>query len=231
MTRVIRVFVYVIYLCSVNTVLANTPPTSLAALSADELHEQACSSQAPAVDSPWHISHIYDCLTKELFVPYQLWSGAEWNGDKQASCMHEVNQSTPLTRLGDDSQSGDTIIRGPILWEDPRTGEKLKVWERRLDNYNSLKYYACHKRGIGIVHNLNKPHINYIRGLCRAPAGFGWKIGQRRTCIKTTVEIINVTLDENGDLDSLTTDYWFRDKLSYRYTYKPNKGVVSVKRY
>jgi hypothetical protein len=105
------------------------------------------------------------------------------------------------------------------------------VWERRLGTYNSLKYYACHKRGIGIVHNLNKPHVNYIRGLCRAPAGFGWKIGQRRTCIKTTVEIINVTLDENGDLDSLTTDYWFRDKLSYRYTYQPNKGVVWIKDY
>jgi hypothetical protein len=103
------------------------------------------------------------------------------------------------------------------------------VWERRLDSYNSLKYYTCHKRGIGIIYNLNKPHINYIRGLCRAPAGFGWKIGQRRTCIKTTVENINVTLDENDRLDSLMTDYWFRDKLKYRFTYKPNKGVVWVK--
>ncbi len=231
MTRVIRVFVYVIYLFSVNTVLANTQPTSLAALSADELHQQACSVQPPVVRDSWHISHLYDCLTKELFVPYQLWSGAQWNGDKQASCMHEVSQTTSLTRLGDDFESGEITIKGPILWEDTHTGEILHVWERSLDTYNSLKYYACHKRGIGIIHNLNKPHVNYIRGLCRAPAGFGWKIGQRRTCIKTTVEIINVTLDENGNLDSLTTDYWFRDKLSYRYTYQPNKGVVWVKGY
>jgi len=231
MIRAMTLFVSVMLFGSANTVFANPVLQSVSVSSAEELHQQTCSSQAPAVDSPWHITHLYDCSTKKMFIPYQLWSGGHWSGDKQASCMHEVNQSTPLTRLGDDSQSGDTIIRGPILWEDPHTGEKLKVWERRLDNYNSLKYYACHKRGIGIVHNLNKPHINYIRGLCRAPAGFGWKIGKRRTCIKTTVEIISVTLDENGDLDSLTTDYWFRDKLSYRYTYKPNKGVVSVKRY
>jgi hypothetical protein len=231
MMRAMTLFASVMLFGSANTVFANPVLQSVSVSSAEELHQQACSAQAPTTDNPWHITQLYDCLSKKMFVPYQLWSGGHWSGDKQASCMHEVNQSTPLIRLGDDSQSGDTIIRGPILWEDPHTGEKLKVWERRLDNYNSLKYYACHKRGIGIVHNLNKPHINYIRGLCRAPAGFGWKIGQRRTCIKTTVEIINVTLDENGDLDSLTTNYWFRDKLSYRYTYKPNKGVVSVKRY
>jgi hypothetical protein len=223
--------VSVVLVCFTHITFASKSVQSLATLSAEELHQQACTDQTSKVADPWHITYLYDCLKRELFVPYQLWSGAQWHGDKQAACMHAVNQRTSLTRLGDGFESGEIVVKGPIVWNDSHNGEALQVWERSLNTYNSLKYYTCHKRGIGIVHNLNKPHINYIRGLCRAPAGFGWKIGQRRTCIKTTVEIVNITLDDDKRLESLTADYWFRDKLSYRYTYKPNQGVVWIKDY
>ncbi|MGH1487292.1 MAG: hypothetical protein ACRBCI_13850 [Cellvibrionaceae bacterium] len=195
---------------------------------AERLHQHACAIKPYVHDNPWHIANLYDCTTRELYVPYQLWSGAEWNGDKQGPCMHAVDHRSVLSQPSDQYSSGEIIRKGPISWHDKHTGETLKVWERIRPSINSRKYYTCHPRGIGIIHNLSRPNEKYIRGLCRAPAGFGWKIGKRRVCIKTTVEIDELVLDKNNLLESLYVKYWFRDKLKYRYLYKPNQGTTEI---
>jgi hypothetical protein len=198
---------------------------------ADRLHSQACAEDMAHSDDPWHISNLYNCAKRDFFVPYQLWTGAEWDGNKQAPCMHPMERHSVLSRPSDQYASGDVIIRGPVEWHDDHTGETIQVWERIRPHINSHKYYACHPRGIGPIHDVNKTYDRYIKGLCRAPAGFGWQVGKRRICTKTTLEIIDVTLNEEGRLESLIADYWFRDKLKYRYTYKPGKGAVSIFRH
>ena len=40
---------------------------------AEQLHQQACSVSPYVSDAPWHIANLYNCLTRELFIPYQLW--------------------------------------------------------------------------------------------------------------------------------------------------------------
>ncbi|MFT6387786.1 MAG: hypothetical protein ACJAUP_001158 [Cellvibrionaceae bacterium] len=195
---------------------------------AEQLHHQACSIQPYASDDPWHITNLYNCGNRELFVPYQLWTGAEWNGDKQAPCMHAIDRRSVFLPLADNDASGEVIIRGPLSWQDPKTGEAIRVWERIRPQSNSHQYYACHKRGIGQIHNVNKPKMVYIRDLCRAPGGFGWQVGKRRTCTKTTVEIEKVELDSHHRLNRLSVKYWFRDKLKHHYVYKPNQGATEI---
>ena len=99
-----------------------------------------------------------------------------------------------LSQSANHFSSGEVIIRGPLPWQDKDNGEQFMIWERIRPSRNSHKYYACHPRGIGVIHNIRKPNAHYIKGLCHAPAGFGWKVGKRRTCIKTTLEIDSVSL-------------------------------------
>lgn len=196
--------------------------------SAEDFHREVCALQPYEGEDPWRITHLYNCATREFFIPYQLWSGASWDGDKQAPCMHEVDRSSRLDMPSDKYSSGELVVKGPIMWTDPGTGEEIEVWSRSLVDYNSTKYYACHERGIGTIRNMKKPHMNYLKGLCHAPGGYGWKIGEKRTCIKTTLEIIEVELDEQNRLKYLVLNYWFRDKLSYRYWYEPERGAAKI---
>jgi len=177
---------------------------------------------------------LYNCSSKELFIPYQLWTGASWDGDKNADCIHSVNTesilSKPINATGRYSK-GKVIIKGITKWTHPESGEELEVFERHRPHRNAVSYYECHKRGIGKVHNLRKPKGRWVRGLCHIPAGEGWVIGQQRTCIKTTLEIVNVSLDNDMRLKDVTVKYWYRDKLKYRYTYEREKGTVEVLSY
>ena len=63
-----------------------------AQLAAKRLHKVACSINPYSNKDPWHISNLYNCANKELFIPYQLWTGAVWNGDKNANCMQPTQE-------------------------------------------------------------------------------------------------------------------------------------------
>ena len=97
----------------------------VSAQSSSSFHERACASY-PASTSPWHIANLYDCETRVLYVPYHLWTGAEWDGSHTSadSCMHEAQtefrvNGTSLTR-----------INGPVQWPNPVTNADEKVWAR-----------------------------------------------------------------------------------------------------
>ncbi len=53
-------------------------------------YEAACVEPATST-SPWNIKNLYDCENRSLFIPYQLWTGADWDGAKDAPCMHTAN--------------------------------------------------------------------------------------------------------------------------------------------
>ena len=51
--------------------------------------------------NPWHFSNLYDDASNSFFVPYHLWSGVKWNGNKSAeNCMHKV-KNTWVFKRGD----------------------------------------------------------------------------------------------------------------------------------
>ena len=58
---------------------------------ATNIHEAACIGPAVSED-PWNIHALYDCEKRTLFIPYQLWTGATWNGEKDAPCMHRADK-------------------------------------------------------------------------------------------------------------------------------------------
>ena len=186
-------------------------------------HERACANY-PVSSNPWHIANLYDCGTRVLYVPYHLWTGAEWDGRKVEpdSCMHVTTtefsvNGTSLTR-----------INGPVQWTNPVTGATQSVWVRAKADGSKTQYFTCHDKGIGRVYDQRQDRATrtWAIGRCKFPAGIGWQVGKRRSCVSTSIEITVIGIDEVGTMTHLIFKWWAGDTLDHIYRYSPNYGMT-----
>ena len=200
------------------SVLANA--TVIRAEDSRAIHSFACSEPRKS-GNKWNIQELYNCDSRELFIPYQLWTGAIWSGDKDAPCIHASNSLFYVNGVS------ATIISGPEKWRNPLSRETESYWFRKKLNGSKAQFFTCHKLGIGRVYDSRGPR-HYRSGRCKFPAGYGWKIGERRDCRDTSIEIIAITLDGENNLESLTFKWWYGTTLDHIYRYAPNKGMVKA---
>ena len=200
----------------------STKPATMAKAetAAQSFHKLACASYPPS-SSPWHVKNLYDCKTRELFVPYQLWTGADWDGRKDGPCMHKVDNSFTV------NDRSETRIWGPKKWSNLESGEDEIVWVREKLNSDKVQYFTCHEQGIGRVYDSRGPRYWYT-GRCKFPAGKGWQIGGIQGCQNTEIEITHVGLDGNGRLSELEFKYFTRGRLDHIYRYVPNQGMTNA---
>lgn len=179
-------------------------------------HQRVCALPKPSGNtSPWHIRHLYNCQEQRLFIPYQLWTGAQWNGDKYANCMHPADNLNYRKRK----------LTGPVDWKNLRTGEIERLWHQTRPD-GVVKHFKCHDKGIGKRHDSRKPNYVYWDYRCSFPAGFDWQLRKQRHCLKTTIEITHIELTHDHQLASITYDWWVKDTFVYQYTYQPEVGRV-----
>ena len=189
-------------------------------IAAGGFHKLACASY-PSSSSPWHVNNLYDCRTRELFVPYQLWTGAKWDGRKDGPCMHKADNTFSV------NDRSLTRISGPKKWRNPKTDKEEMVWVREKVQGWKEQYFICHEKGVGRLYDSRRPRY-YRNGRCKFPAGNGWKVGVRRDCRSTSIEITHVGLDETGHLKDLKFKYWSRSRLDHIYRYVPNLGMTNA---
>lgn len=187
---------------------------------ADSFHKIACASYPPSA-SPWRVANLYDCKTRELFVPYQLWTGAEWDGRKEGPCMHKADTTFTV------NNRSETRIWGPKKWRNPKTDKEEMVWVREKVQGFKEQYFTCHEKGIGRLYDSRRPRY-YKIGRCKFPAGREWKIRSRKDCEGTALEITHVGLDAKGHLEEIEFKYWSRDRLDHIYRYVPNQGMTNA---
>ena len=186
-------------------------------------HAQICPNPA-TINTQWHINNLYDCKSRSLFIPYQLWSGAKFNGDKSTACMHIVDR----TFVVNDGEN--VTITGPLKWSNPVSSNIETVWLRRTNNSTKVQRFVCHAKGIGRVYDSRRKR--YFRpGRCKFPAGFGWRINDPVICDDTKIELTQVNWTQNSELESIEFKWWFRRKsgkwhLDHIYRYAVNAGMT-----
>ncbi len=82
------------------------------------LNNAACVYPAKS-NSPWNIKNLYDCENRSLFIPYQLWTGADWDGTKDASCMHSANSHFYVNGDSSTTIQGAQEMGEPVEWRGP----------------------------------------------------------------------------------------------------------------
>ena len=122
------------------------------------------------------------------------------------------------------NSTSQTTIKGPLKWVNPNTGETIQVWDRSKTNGSKLQLFTCHAKGIGRVYD-SRGERHWDVGRCKFPAGFGWKIGERRFCDNTSIEITSISTDTKNNLESLTFKWWSGRHLGHIYQYAPNDGM------
>lgn len=192
-------------------------------------YDLACNNEQQSGEgkSPWHISNLYDCKKSELFIPYQLWTGEKWHGDKYGSCMHDAD-----TQFYVNAKSG-TTIKGPKKWVNPKTNNIIEVWSREKMSGSKQQYFACNDKGIGRVFDSRKGGKYYRQGRCKFPAGFGWEVGKKRKCLNTAIEITKLEFDSEKNLSGIEFKWWYKNRSGnyihdHTYRYEPNVGSVKA---
>ena len=182
-------------------------------------HKLACASHPPS-SSPWHVKNLYDCKTRELFVPYQLWTGADWDGRKDGPCMHKADNTFSV------NDRSLTRISGP------KNGEIPKWTQRRWSG--SGKRFKGGRCSISPVMKKGSAGCTTAGALditgtdAASSRGKGWKVGVKRECLSTSLEITHVGLDDKGHLSEIKFKYWSRDRLDHIYRYVPNQGMTNA---
>ena len=186
------------------------------------LHELACTEPKKG-ESPWNVTNLYDCKARRLFIPYQLWTGAEWDGDKEAPCMHKADT------LFHVNNSSTTTIKGPREWNG------RQIWSREKVDGSKTQYFECHAKGIGRLYEIrNGRERKRDAGRCKFPAGYGWEPGKRRECVATALKIYKLEFDGDHNLAAMEFEYWYMSQsrgryvLDHKYRYVPDQGMTNA---
>ncbi len=182
-----------------------------------QLHQIACAEPAKS-DDPWNIKNLYDCSTSTLYIPYQLWTGAKWDGSKTGACMHAADATVAAT---------GARIAGPKRWRNPKTGVTEAVWAWRKADGSETQYFTCHADGIGRVYDSRGARV-FAQGRCAFPAGSGWGLAVRRDCADSAIEITAIALDDRNELESIEFNGWTGKTLDHHYRFVPNRGMTNA---
>jgi hypothetical protein len=138
------------------------------------LFADALSLSARAADAdPWQAS--IDAAKKERFIPVELWSGVQWDGGRDLS-MKSVDATYGYRKTV-------YIIKGPVEWKHPVTGDTYTVYERLNPGSGDKKQLFAvnpEKSGLGRVYDARVAFgLRTFSGGLKFPLGT-WKEGETR---------------------------------------------------
>lgn len=204
--------------------------------------KELCKSQVKS-DKPWHISNLYDCKTNSFFIPYELWSGAKYTGDKTDSKNHQVNRQSETSHYGKSGRLSysDLSISGTTKWTSDEYNKDFDIYTR--DSDGKIQYFIANDMGIGRVYD-DRGNGRYFNGTnIKFPAGYGWRLNEARSSSyevvkngrtkyrNTTIKIINMKFNDKDELHGITFEWYPKDvELDHIYTYQVDVGLVETRR-
>ena len=184
----------------------------------------------------WSKQNVYDPETDTYYIPYHLWTGAYWDGNKNENViLHSAD--TVFWVNG----TVETHIKGPEIWRHPYLDKEFKVYRRTLSDIDKVQLFVFHENGIGRVydHRPTRSYDRYYDGKeVKFPAGWGWKIGVPQTfsftiwdngkkkSMTTTIEITAIEFDHESVMTALKYNYSVNGILDHKYVYRPRNGMA-----
>ncbi len=184
----------------------------------------------------WSKQNVYDPETDTYYIPYHLWTGAYWDGNKNENViLHSAD--TVFWVNG----TYETHIKGPEIWRHPYLDKEFKVYRRTKSNRDKVQLFVFHENGIGRVydHRPTRSYDRYSDGKeVKFPAGWGWKIGVPQTFSftiwdngkkrsrMTTIEITAIEFDHESVMTALKYNYSVNGILDHKYVYRPRNGMA-----
>ena len=194
-----------------------------------------------SASNAWHFKNLYDSSSESFFIPYQLWSGAKWDGVKSAEkCMHRANTTWKYTNARNKKTKGK--ITSPVKFTHPSSGNVFDTFEWKFKR--GSQNLTCHEKGMARIYDfrfekaglLDSPILDGTE--CKFPAGFGWQIGVSQDCNPKAPKHTTVTelmFDENFNLVKMKYTYTEKEGFSAKsaddyYEYDVGKGRVLHKK-
>lgn len=225
--------------CAVSVAFSFEASASEVSIKKQSEAESAFAKAAQITSSnPWHFSNLYDDASNSFFIPYQLWSGATWDGTKSVeNCMHAV-KNTWVFKRGDRERK--QRISAPVDFK--KKGSAGEVMTFKSENRKNYQHYICHKKGLARVYDQRFEQTGELDSLdgkeCKFPAGFGWQVDETRDCSENSpkaTRITELTFDKDFILQKMS--YTYEKKKGAKalrtddyYEYVPNKGRVLHKK-
>ena len=188
--------------------------------------------------NPWHLSNLYDSTSGSFFIPYHLWSGATWDGNKSVeNCMHAV-KNTWVFKRGDRERK--QRISAPVAFKKEGLAGDVKTF--KSENKEKYQHYVCHGKGLARIYDQRFEQTGELDSLdgkeCKFPAGFGWRVNETQDCSENSpkaTRITELTFDKDFILKKMS--YTYEKKKGAKalrkddyYEYVPNKGRVLHKK-
>ena len=102
------------------------PPTPVAPTPA----ETPTFTPRPTERLAWSKQNVYDPETDTYYIPYHLWTGAYWDGNKNENVIpHSADTVYIWVNRG-----VETHIKGPEIWRHPYLDKEFKVYRRTLSD-------------------------------------------------------------------------------------------------
>ena len=184
----------------------------------------------------WSKQNVYDPETDTYYIPYHLWTGAYWDGNKNENVILHSADTVFLV-----NGVSETHVNGPETWRHPYLDKEFKVYRRAKSNRDKVQRFVFHENGIGRVydHRPTRSDDWYYDGKeVKFPAGWGWKIrapqtfsftiwaNGREQSWTTTIEITAIEFDHESVMTALKYNYSVNGILDHKYVYRPRIGMA-----
>jgi hypothetical protein len=185
----------------------------------------------------WSRDNLYDRATDSYYIPYELWTGEHWDGEKGLR-LHKANHKFSV------SGGSPTVITGPEKWSHPILKKEFDIYKRKKLNRDKVQLFIFKPEGIGRIFDrrtTRKARLYDGRSV-KFPAGYNWKIGRKTTFpftywqggyekdAETAIIITDIKFSSDGVLESMEYKYYIHGRHDHTYVFKPNEGMAEARR-
>ena len=175
-------------------------------------------------------------FSDEIFIPVELWLGEKITGSEKI-VFPEVN-----FKFGYKDRHK---IKGPIIWENSKTNENVKVYVRsrysKKEDKEISQFWTVTNNNQCLGRVFDNRGNRFIKNGCKFPIGF-WKQGESRSFTSNyfdekkgnykrikTITILNLEKDNKSCLKFNWKSFQKGNVIDENiYEYCPRKGLVKV---